>query len=89
MVHFWRAAGGAEQLLWQQFLWRLFDRRHAAGDAGRLPGDARLGGRRGLVRRAAAVFWSAWRWLSGVTDVKAHFEAIRLAAERVTEQIVP
>ena len=30
----------------------------------------------------------ARQWLSGVADVKALFEAIRSAAERVTEQIV-
>lgn len=75
-------------VLWQQFLAADYAATQqaiagAAGQAAQLnPADAGPGAAGGSFLERAR------QWLSGVTDVKAQFEAIRLAAERVTEQIV-
>ena len=76
------------EVLWQQFLAADYAATQqaiagAAGQAAQLnPADGGLGAKGGSFLERAR------QWLSGVTDVKAQFEAIRLAAERVTEQIV-
>ena len=75
-------------VLWQQFLAADYTATQqaiagAAGQAAKLnPADAGPGAAGGSFLERAR------QWLSGVTDVKAQFEAIRSAAERVTEQIV-
>ena len=75
-------------VLWQQFLAADYTATQqaiagAAGQAAQLnQADAGPSGAGGSFLERAR------QWLSGVTDVKAQFEAIRGAAERVTEQIV-
>ena len=74
-------------VLWQQFLAADYTATQqaiagAAGQAAQLsPTDAAGGTGGGFLERAR-------QWLSSATDVKAQFEAVRMAAERVTEQIV-
>lgn len=75
-------------VLWQQFLAADYTATQqaiakAAGQAAQLnPANA------GPSAAGGSFLERARQWLSGVTDVKAQFEAIRGAAERVTEQIV-
>ena len=74
-------------VLWQQFLAADYTatQQAIAGAAGQAAQpsstDAASGAGGGFLERAR-------QWLSSATDVKAQFEAVRLAAERVTEQIV-
>ena len=74
-------------ILWQQFLAADYMATQqaiagAVGQAAQLsPNDAAGGAGGSFLERAR-------QWLSSATDVKAQFEGIRMAAERVTEQIV-
>ena len=74
-------------ILWQQFLAADYTATQqaiagAVGQAAQLsPNDAAGGAEGSFLERAR-------QWLSSATDVKAQFEGIRMAAERVTEQIV-
>ena len=75
-------------ILWQQFLAADYMATQqaiagAVGQAAQLsPNDAAGGAAGGSFLERAR------QWLSSATDVKAQFEGIRMAAERVTEQIV-
>ena len=74
-------------ILWQQFLAADYTATQqaiagAVGQAAQLsPNDAAGGAGGSFLERAR-------QWLSSATDVKAQFEGVRMAAERVTEQIV-
>ena len=74
-------------VLWQQFLAADYTATQqaiagATGQAAQLsPAEAAPGTGGSFVERAR-------QWLSSTTDVKTQFEAVRMAAERVTEQIV-
>ena len=73
-------------VIWQKFLAADYVATQgaidsASGQAQRLGPPVVAGAESSLLERAK-------QWVSGVTDVKARFDDIKLAAERVTEQII-
>ena len=73
--------------IWQKFLAADYVATQTAIDSA--SGQAqRLGPSAVAGTESTSILDKARQWMSGVTDVKARFEDIKLAAERVTEQII-
>ena len=74
-------------LIWQKFLAADYVATQGAIDSA--SGQAqKLGPPVVASAEATSLLERAKQWVSGVTDVKARFDEIKLAAERVTEQII-
>ena len=73
-------------VIWQKFLAADYVATQGAIDSA--SGQAQKLGPPVVVGPESSLLERARQWVSGVTDVKARFDDIKLAAERVTEQII-
>lgn len=74
-------------VIWQKFLAADYVATQGAIDAASIQSQ-KLGPPVVPGAESTSLLERAKQWVSGVTDVKARFEDIKLAAERVTEQII-
>jgi hypothetical protein len=73
-------------VIWHKFLSADYVATQAAIDSA--SGQAQKLGPPVVAGAESSLLEKARQWVSGVTDVKARFDDIKLAAERVTEQII-